>query len=246
MPGDERLQRRRPVPALDGLRQRPAEGGDVQHGCHAGGRSQCGGGGGEELRGCGGGDVGQPCGCLRSRRCPVCRVCGAAEQPGGSYPADRLVVAYANDLVDAGGRKPAPANSGDSKKTVDEIPNGNRTADAELRTSGGIGNPATVTKLADDLAAQMPKPMVTNTQLAGLMDDLYRDGAKVGTGSTADAVRYEIANGVPVGGAFHTQKAQDYSKALQKWLVLNPKASFSDRSAAQNVYNDLQNSLKGK
>ncbi len=78
------------------------------------------------------------------------------------------------------------------------------------------------------------------------MENLYRDGAEIGTGSTADAVRYEIQTGEPVGGVFHTQKAQDYSIALQKWLDANPNASFGDRSAAQNVLRDLQNALKGK
>lgn len=78
------------------------------------------------------------------------------------------------------------------------------------------------------------------------MDDLYRDGAKIGTGSTADAVRYENQTGSAVGGVYHSQKAQDYSTALQRWLDGNPGASFSDRSAAQNVLKDLQNALKGK
>jgi filamentous hemagglutinin len=75
---------------------------------------------------------------------------------------------------------------------------------------------------------------------------LYRDGAKIGTGSTADAVRYEAKTGNSIGGVFHTQKAQDYSIALQKWLDSNSSASFSDRSAAQNVLRDLQNALNGK
>lgn len=78
------------------------------------------------------------------------------------------------------------------------------------------------------------------------MDDLYRDGAKIGSGSTADAVRYELATGQPVGGVWHTQKAQDYSKALSSWVERNPNASFSDRSAATNVLRDLQNALRGK
>ncbi|MDN7430083.1 hemagglutinin repeat-containing protein [Burkholderia sp. AU45388] len=113
-------------------------------------------------------------------------------------------------------------------------------------TSNGTANIATAPKLADDLAAGMSKPVVTDAKLGGLMDDLYRDGAKIGTGSTADAVRYETETGSPVGGVFHTQKAQDYSTALQKWIDSNPNASFSDRSAAQNVLRDLQNALKGK
>ena len=79
-----------------------------------------------------------------------------------------------------------------------------------------------------------------------LMDVLYRDGAKIGTGSTADAVRYESDTGSNVGGVFHTQKAENYSIALQNWLNTNPNASFGDRSAAQNVLRDLKNSLSGK
>lgn len=113
-------------------------------------------------------------------------------------------------------------------------------------TSSGKANAATGPKLADDLAAGMSKPIVSDTKLGGLMDDLYRDGAKIGTGSTADAVRYETETKTPVGGVFHTQKAEDYSVALQRWLDSNPNASFGDRSAAQNVLRDLQNALKGK
>lgn len=113
-------------------------------------------------------------------------------------------------------------------------------------TSNGTANAATAPRLADDLASKMSKPVVTDGKLAGLMDDLYRDGAKIGSGSTADAVRYENATGEAVGGVFHSQKAQDYSIALQRWLEMNPSASFSDRSAAQNVLRDLQNALRGK
>ncbi|GAA0835978.1 hypothetical protein GCM10009080_20660 [Cupriavidus pauculus] len=119
-------------------------------------------------------------------------------------------------------------------------------ASGAIATTGGTANAATVVKLADDLASKMAKPIVSDTKLGGLIDDLYRDGAKIGTGSTADAVRYEARTGNPVGGVFHTQKAQDYSVALQKWLDSNPNAPFSDRSAAQNVLRDLQNALKGK
>jgi len=111
---------------------------------------------------------------------------------------------------------------------------------------GVAANAATSAKLADDLASKMVKPQVSDPKLAGLMDDLYRDGAKIGTGSTADAVRYEAATGNRVGGKLHTQKAENYSTALRKWLDANPEAPFSDRSAAQNVLRDLQNALQGK
>nr|WP_253907329.1 hemagglutinin repeat-containing protein [Herbaspirillum rubrisubalbicans] len=124
--------------------------------------------------------------------------------------------------------------------------NFNKQDEQSNATSEGTANAATGSKLADDLAAKMAKPIVSDKKLAGLIDDLYRAGAKIGNGSTADAVRYERATGSPVGNVFHSQKAQDYSAALQKWLDANPAASFSDRSAAKNVLKDLQNSLNGK
>lgn len=130
--------------------------------------------------------------------------------------------------------------------TLSSGSNGGAEGASGSKTSSGTANSATAPKLADDLAAGMSKPVVSDTKLGGLMDDLYRDGAKIGTGSTADAVRYETEAGLPVGGVFHTQKAEDYSVALQRWLDLNPNASFSDRSAAQNVLRDLQNALKVK
>lgn len=59
-------------------------------------------------------------------------------------------------------------------------------------------------------------------------------------------MRYENATGQPVGDVFHTQKAQDYSAALQKWLDKNPTATPGDRAAAENVLRDLQKALGGQ
>lgn len=71
----------------------------------------------------------------------------------------------------------------------------------------------------------MGKPDVTDSNLKNIIDDLYRPNAKVGSGSTADAVRYELATGEKVGGRGHVLKAQDYTRALQDWLDKNPTAS---------------------
>ncbi|OXC87790.1 type IV secretion protein Rhs [Achromobacter sp. KAs 3-5] len=92
----------------------------------------------------------------------------------------------------------------------------------------------------------MTKPKVEDVGLAQLMDELYRDGAKIGSESTADAVRFELATGGSVGGKHHVQKAKNYSVSLQRWLNANPNASFSDRSAAEHVLRDMQNALMGK
>ncbi|EFT0845331.1 RHS repeat protein, partial [Escherichia coli] len=98
----------------------------------------------------------------------------------------------------------------------------------------------------DELRQKMGKPDVTDSNLKNIIDDLYRPNAKVGSGSTADAVRYELATGEKVGGRGHVLKAQDYTRALQDWLDKNPTASPGDRAAAENVLQDLQNALGGK
>lgn len=100
-------------------------------------------------------------------------------------------------------------------------------------------------KMKDELRRAMSKPHVDDPKLKELMDDLYRENAQVGSGSTADAVRHEMQTGEMVGGRSHAQKARDYSKALQRWLDNNPTASAGDRAAAENVLRDLQNALSG-
>nr|WP_275045284.1 VENN motif pre-toxin domain-containing protein [Haemophilus haemolyticus] len=101
-------------------------------------------------------------------------------------------------------------------------------------------------ELTDRLAAQMSKPLVNDPNLKKIMDDLYRENAKIGSGSTADAVRHENATGQPAGNKFHSIKAQNYSSALRKWIDKNPNASREDIRAAELVLRDLNNSLKGK
>ena len=92
------------------------------------------------------------------------------------------------------------------------------------------------------------KPSVSDPKLGNLVKDLYK-GANtknpIGTGSTADAIRHEALTGKAVGGKFHTNKGQQYSNALNKWLRKNQNASSSDRSAAQSMLDDLTNALGG-
>jgi hypothetical protein len=89
----------------------------------------------------------------------------------------------------------------------------------------------------------MERPHATDSKLNSLLDKIYRPNATVGSGSTAAAVRKEAATGQSVGGRFHTQKAEDMKRALQRWLDNNPNASTIDRAAAENVLKDLSNAL---
>lgn len=98
----------------------------------------------------------------------------------------------------------------------------------------------------DGLRAAMSKPVVSDPALAKLIDPLYRPNATIGSGSTAAAVRQELATGQPVGGAFHSQKATDSIRSLERWLSINPTAMPGDRAAAENIIRDMRNALEGR
>jgi hypothetical protein len=104
-------------------------------------------------------------------------------------------------------------------------------------------NRADFEELKAELRRQMSKPAVKEADLAAHLDELYRAGAKVGSGSTAAAIRQELATGVSVGGVFHSQKGTDSIKFLERWLKNNPNASRADRAAAENVLLDLKDAL---
>jgi filamentous hemagglutinin len=67
----------------------------------------------------------------------------------------------------------------------------------------------------------------------------------VGTGTTADAVRNELDTGQPTGGLFHSQKATEYSNALNK-LLKTGNLDAHDQIVARSLVQDLKNSLQGK
>ena len=110
----------------------------------------------------------------------------------------------------------------------------------------GASNVAAYQAYKDGLRAAMSKPTVSDSSLARLIDPLYRSNAAVGSGSTAAAVRQELATGQPVSGAFHSQKAGDSIKALERWLANNPSARPGDKAAAENVIRDMNNALRGR
>ena len=95
------------------------------------------------------------------------------------------------------------------------------------------------------LRAAMEKPVTIDPVLTRFMDQLYRPGAQVGSGSTAAAVRYERITGGRVGGVSHTQKARDAVVFLERWLATRHNADPRDRAAVENVLYDLQDALVG-
>jgi hypothetical protein len=104
--------------------------------------------------------------------------------------------------------------------------------------SGGSGGPQP--------PAQPPN--VSDPRLGNIVRDLYKGTTnpnRVGNGTTMDAIRHELATGQATSGRMHLQKGREYVNALTNWLRRNPNASAGDRSAAQQLLDDLTNALAG-
>jgi hypothetical protein len=84
-------------------------------------------------------------------------------------------------------------------------------------------------------------------KLRNVIKNLYSATEKpdrIGTGTTADAVRYEIATGQPVKGRWHLEKAETSARGLRNWLRRNPSADPHDRLVAQSLYDELIETLR--
>lgn len=116
----------------------------------------------------------------------------------------------------------------------------------EITFEPGASNVAPFQEYTNGLRAAMSAPTVIDAELKGLIEQLYRPGASIGSGSTAAAVREELTTRAEVGGKWHVPKAGDYVKTLERWLQKNPTGASGDRAAAENVIKDSKNALSGK
>jgi hypothetical protein len=73
---------------------------------------------------------------------------------------------------------------------------------------------------------------------------VYKPNSKVGSGSTADAIREELVSGNQVGGKYHFEKGEIYRRGLEKWIQNNPTAPSGDRAIAENLFRDLNNAMR--
>ncbi|GAB3600619.1 hypothetical protein GCM10027446_34060 [Angustibacter peucedani] len=100
-------------------------------------------------------------------------------------------------------------------------------------------------KTVDD---SLPKPQVGSQDLQNHIDALYKGTAnpnRVGNGTTMDAIRNELATGVPTAGRMHSIKGQERLNGLNKWLRRNPDAPYYDRLVAQSLADELSLVLRG-
>lgn len=86
------------------------------------------------------------------------------------------------------------------------------------------------------------KPQAVDTKLSNLIDNVYTGASnpnRVGDGSLADAVRYELATGGQVHGRSHVVKAQETTKGLQNWINNTQHALAVGRERAMDIIGDL-------
>lgn len=84
---------------------------------------------------------------------------------------------------------------------------------------------------------------IENLKLRRVVNQLYRKDATVGSGSTADAARVEIANpGSKVGGKDHVTKAKNSLNALNN-ILKDSNLTPHEHMIAENIKLDLQDAL---
>lgn len=94
-----------------------------------------------------------------------------------------------------------------------------------------------------ELRMKMERPVVSDRKLSTVIDQIYKETAETGSGSTAAAVRYEKVSGKPIKRKWHTEKAEGYVEHFSKWLKNHSDAHPMDRSAVENILLDLKEAL---
>lgn len=110
----------------------------------------------------------------------------------------------------------------------------NDSTDSTIQPGSSTGNGAQREALLNE---------ATTDQTRRLINELYREGAGVGDGGTADAIREELATGSPVGGRSHIQKGRERLRQIERILQRNP--NHPDRALLERLRDDLRNALEG-
>ena len=109
----------------------------------------------------------------------------------------------------------------------------------------GLRNTSVAARTFDDI---LPTPKVSSTKLQNLINNLYKGTTnpnRIGNGTTMDAIRHELATGVPTAGRMHTIKGQETLNGLRNWLQRNKDADYYDRLVAQSFAHELSLVLRG-
>ncbi|WP_143733624.1 hypothetical protein [Microbacterium sp. RU33B] len=95
-------------------------------------------------------------------------------------------------------------------------------------------------------SSKLATPAVQSAKLQNIVNNLYKgttNTTRAGNGTTMDAVRSELATGLPTGGKMHTMKAEESLRGLENWLLKNPDALAPDRLVARSLADELMGVL---
>lgn len=76
-----------------------------------------------------------------------------------------------------------------------------------------------------------------------IIKELYRPGATIGDGGTADALKHEKQTGKKIGNKGHEIKAKERATQIKKILFKNP--NHPDKATLKYLLNNLEEALKG-
>jgi len=82
-----------------------------------------------------------------------------------------------------------------------------------------------------------------NPTLRNVINNLYGVAAKIGSGSTADAIRFERATGKLLSPSGHSIKGRESIRALES-LIRSGKLNPAETNIAKFLVNDLKDALK--
>lgn len=85
----------------------------------------------------------------------------------------------------------------------------------------------------------------TDPKLKSRIDKMYRANAKIGNGSTADVIRYELRTGKLLSPSGHSQKGTEMINGLLK-DIKSGRLNASDTEIAKKLVKDLENALSGQ
>jgi hypothetical protein len=85
--------------------------------------------------------------------------------------------------------------------------------------------------------------IVETNEAKQIINELYRSGAKIGDGGTADAIRHERRTGENVGGKGHIIKGIERLRQIEKILERNQQ--HPDKAILEYLKQDLSDALEG-
>ncbi len=125
--------------------------------------------------------------------------------------------------------------------TNDNNAGGPSKRNGKLNNSDYVGHSALKTM---SIKGQELYNKAANEKLKNHIKELYRPGATIGDGGTADALREELQTGKNIAGKSHLIKAKERLKALEK-LNNNSDLSTEDKKIIKELIDDLKDALKG-